>query len=79
MPGYNKSFELTPDDLELIETALRETQRKLSDKVIGGDGGAVANTDCPISVQLRETHELLGRLHNQKKFYRPKSGAYVSG
>ena len=27
----------------------------------------------------RETEELLGRLHDQKVFYRPKSSVYVGG
>lgn len=76
MPAYNKTFELTPDDLDLIESSLLEKQRKLSSQVVGNKA---ANDDCPASEQLREMHELLGRLHNQKKFYRPKSGAYVSG
>ena len=60
MPKYNKTFELSPDDMELIEGALL--------KVAAND-----NAVCPTSVQ-----DLLGRLHNQKIFYRPK-GVYVSG
>lgn len=29
--------------------------------------------------QTREVRELLGRLHNQKNWYRPGKGVYVSG
>lgn len=76
MPAYNKTFELTPDDLDLIETSLRDKQRKLSGQIASGEG---VIDDCPATEQLRETHELLGRLHNQKKFFRPKSGAYIGG
>jgi len=28
---------------------------------------------------MRGTHDLLGKLHNQKVFYRPRRKAYVSG
>lgn len=27
----------------------------------------------------REIQELLGRLHNQKRWYRPKNSSYISG
>jgi hypothetical protein len=59
MPKYNKSFDLTPYDVDLIETALRKAKRE---------------TD----IDTREVSELLGRLHNQKVFYRPP-GTYVGG
>lgn len=67
MPAYNKTFDLTPDELELIESALRDKQRQLS-----------ANMNQPCET-LKDTHELLGRLHNQKNFYRPKQQAYIGG
>lgn len=61
MPKPNNRFELSVDDIERIETALRARQ-----------------TETPEQTEQREINELLGRLHNQKTFYRPK-GAYVSG
>ena len=51
----NTKFELSVDDLDLIETALMHLE------------------------QTKEVRELLGRLHNQKNWYRPKKGVYVSG
>lgn len=60
VPKYNTQFELSLDDMELIEQALLKAQSN-------------DNAPCPKSV-----NDLLGRLHNQKVFYRPK-GAYVSG
>lgn len=81
--GYNKTFELSIDDLELIETALRDKQRALSAIKLG-----VADGDAPLAPTsasgdldetLRDTHDLLGRLHNQKNFFRPKAGAYIGG
>ncbi len=60
MPKYNTTFELSLQDMDLIEEALKKV-------------AANENEMCPNSVQ-----DLLGRLHNQKVFYRPK-GVYVSG
>ena len=68
MPAYNKTFDLTPDELELIGSALRDKQRRLS-----------ANMNAEPCETLKGTHELLGRLHNQKNFYRPKTQAYIGG
>lgn len=59
MAKYNKTFELSIEDLELIEGALL--------KVAANDNETNPNVQ-----------DLLGRLHNQKVFYRPK-GVYVSG
>ncbi|MEL6619420.1 MAG: hypothetical protein AAFP16_11125 [Pseudomonadota bacterium] len=70
MPKYNKTFELSVEDLDLIEDALRaskmtHTQAEL--KV------------SPTTEKARRIHDLLGRLHNQKTFFRPAKGTYVSG
>lgn len=59
MPKYNKSFDLTLEDIEMIEDALRRTKRDAD-------------------VDARKVSDLLGRLHNQKIFYRPE-GTYVGG
>lgn len=76
MPKYNRNFDLTLSDIDMIEAALgvvkrglslgREETRALLPKVKGED-------------PLREIDDLLGRLHNQKIFYRPKDTPYVSG
>ena len=63
MPGYNTKFELNVEDLELIESALRKA-------------GGVANDNA---LDATAVQDLLGRLHNQKVFYRPRSGVYVGG
>ncbi len=66
MPKPNTQFDLSVDDLDLIETALRQHK-----------AGIVK--DCAgTSDDARNVHELLGRLHNQKVFYRPKD-AYIGG
>lgn len=63
MAKYNTTFNLDLQDMDLIEKALRSATSL-------DDGRGV----CP-----QAANDLLGRLHDQKVFYRPKSGVYVSG
>ena len=70
MPKYNTNFELSVSDLDLIEDALRRT--KLAQTQADLKAG---NSDS----DARQIHELLGKLHNQKTFYRPAKGTYVGG
>jgi len=73
MPGYNPNIEISVEDMDLIEDALRHAKRRLS--MPGG-----ADADAPISGRtVREIDELLGRLHNQKVFFRPRKTPYVGG
>lgn len=64
MPKYNTQFELSVDDLDLIEEALRAARQAKADAK---------------AAKARKIHDLLGRLHNQKTFFRPANGTYVSG
>ncbi|QFT81517.1 hypothetical protein FIU89_12910 [Roseovarius sp. THAF27] len=61
MARYNDTFELSVEDMDLIESALHSSK---------------VNQPEPVT---RRIHDLLGRLHNQKVFYRPKSAPYVGG
>jgi len=70
VPKYNKTFELSVEDLDLIEDALRASKNA----AINDDLAAKAAND-----NVRQIHDLLGRLHNQKTFYRPSKGTYVGG
>ena len=72
MTKYNRTFELSVEDMELIEDALRRTKRDLSDKV-------VQETASDADETVRDIHDLLGRIHNQKVFYRPRKRTYISG
>lgn len=74
MPAYNTSFELSVEDLELIEDALRKSKLSLTQARLKANG-----TEMPEDEDARQIHELLGRLHNQKQFYRPRNGAFISG
>lgn len=80
MPKYNSRFELSVDDVELIEEALRNSKRALSAQMIAPPEEGNVNVDevDPDST-VRKIHDLLGRLHNQKVFYRPARQTYVSG
>ena len=73
--SYTRNFELDTTELELVESALRcELQRVQG---IGEDQGAAAsNKTEDKAVALTE---LLGSLHNQKNWFRPKKKIYISG
>lgn len=77
MPDYNSSFELSVEDMDLIESSLRRTKSELSARAIAPE--VMANADEAPEAVLRKIHDLLGRLHNQKVFYRPRSGGYIGG
>ncbi|SHG96019.1 hypothetical protein [Marivita hallyeonensis] len=81
MPGYNTKFDLTVEDMELIEDALRSTKRTLNTSVFeqAADPLKPCEKTRDVDVSMKRINDLLGRLHNQKNFYRPKAGAYVSG
>ena len=63
MPKYTTRFDLGLADLDLIETALR----------------SVVSDDDRAPVDAHAVHDLLGRLHQQKVFYRPENEVYISG
>ncbi|QGX97843.1 hypothetical protein EI983_05960 [Roseovarius faecimaris] len=79
MPKYNDKFELSVADVDLIEEALRQTKRSLAVRAIDATDADVTPRDTDQDDTVRQIHDLLGRLHNQKVFYRPQSGAYIGG
>ena len=61
MPQFNTKFELSVEDMDLIEGALLKSRKDVEcNKTVGA------------------LHDLLGRLQNQKVFYRPQQG-YLGG
>jgi hypothetical protein len=68
---YNDRFEIGLEEMDLIEDALRDRVKSLSD--VRDDRARLENDR-----KLRSVKSLLGRLHNQKVFYRPKQG-YIGG
>lgn len=81
MPTYNRSFDLTIADIDLIEESLRARGRELSKMrlALGGENPADMESVRVIEQDQRKGEELLGRLHDQKIFYRPDADTYVSG
>ncbi|MFO7759162.1 MAG: hypothetical protein R6V26_11930 [Roseovarius sp.] len=77
MPGYNSKFDLSISDIDLIEAALQQKRADLSARVVTDDGKVDKTSEADTT--LRHIHDLLGRLHNQKVFYRPRRGAYIGG
>lgn len=80
----NTQFDLSVRDIELIETALQKQMRTLNVR----KETHIQSTIKPvwelesvreIDAELKEIHQLLGRLYNQKNFYRPKNKIYVGG
>lgn len=75
MPQYNEMFELSVDDIYLIEMALQRTHSALSQEHLKQSDESTGDRQ----ETMRQIRALLGRLHNQKIFYRPKDSVYVSG
>jgi len=81
MPSYNRTFELTISDIDLIEEAMRARGRELCNmrRALTEENPAHLDSIRVIEADMRAGEDLLGRLHDQKIFYRPKQGVYVSG
>ena len=81
MPRFNKSFDLSIHDVDLIEEALRARSRELCRmrRALSDENPADMQSVSVIEADQRENEELLGRLHNQKVFYRPLGQTYVGG
>lgn len=79
----NENFKLNVNDIDLIENALNYQIGRLAERrrthvestiVPEGELESVKEIDAEITV----IRELLGRIHNQKVWYRPKHG-FVGG
>lgn len=66
--GYNPSFRINPEQLELIEEALRAEMGRLANPA-----QMRWSNDCEHQQTARKINELLGHLHNQKRWYEPKT------
>ena len=68
----------TIEDIDLIEAALHVTKRDLSMDALNGTQAMLPADATEDS--LRKIDDLLGRLHNQKNWFRPKTGhSYIGG
>ena len=73
--AYTRKFELDTTELELVENALRlELNKAQSFQEECRDTLKESKSDKAAALL-----DLLGSLHNQKNWYRPKNGTYISG
>ena len=85
MSKPNTVFNLGLRDIDLIEDALNSVIARRSSTMNMLVESTIKNTsEMPVYQEIRqevsELRDLLGRLHNQKNWYRPKNEAvYVSG
>ena len=85
MSKPNTEFNLGLRDIDLIEDALNLVIARRSSAMSLLSEDTVENTTDigayrEIKQEVAELRELLGRLHNQKNWYRPQTkAAYVSG
>ena len=72
----SKSVELELDlvDLDLVEKGLRYRLRMLSKEARNPNCKSLGNTQEILKIQ-----SVLGQLHDQKVWYRPKQTTYLSG
>lgn len=68
----NTNFELSVRDIEVIEQALRAKAGRRGLAIAEGE------TSERLREEMREIQNLLGRIHSQKNFFRPKNN-YVGG
>ena len=85
MSKPNTEFNLGLRDIDLIEDALNSVIARRSSAMSEiADSNVENTTDISsyreIRQEVADLRDLLGRLHNQKNWYRPQSQAtYVSG
>jgi hypothetical protein len=65
MPKYNDTFKLNLKDIELIEQALHRQIHTLANAGLDAGGENTPEADG----KIREYHQVLGKLHNQKIWY----------
>lgn len=63
----NKNFELGVEDIEIIENALNNKIQNLS------------ISDVDNTEEIKKITTLLGNIHNQKVWFKPKNQVYISG
>ena len=81
MPTFNRSFDLSISEIDLIEESLRARGRELSNMrlALSDDNPDHLESIKEIDDEARDGEALLGKLHDQKIFYRPQEDVYVGG
>ena len=75
------TFNLDVKDLELIEGALHSVIAKRSNDLCTASDAQRSEADrASVEAEMGQMRDLLGRLHNQKNWFRPKTGhSYIGG
>lgn len=73
---YASSFKVNLQEMTIIEKALNHTLSTCLDELHAMPHGDKAEM---LKSNIREVNDLLGSLHNQKNWFRPKSSVYISG
>jgi len=73
---YNNEFKLGLKDIDIIEATLIYRLKRLTAR---RDKVKKDSSIHRIDQEVVNIYDLLGRLHNQKEWYRPKDEVYVSG
>ena len=68
----NTEFKLSIRDIEIIEDALRAKAGRRGMRIMQGEDADL------LHAEMIEIQDLMGRIHNQKNWYRPRKG-YVGG
>lgn len=81
-PNFN--FELSVKDVETIERCLNREMNRLSQQKLTHIESTIVPENQLDSVKnidadIKHIHRLLGKLYNQKNWYRPSKKVYVSG
>lgn len=74
MTKPNFRFDLSLEDIDLIESCLSDQIRVLSER-----RWTHPNEHSEIDSRIKDIQELLGKIHNQKIWYRPRKKTYVGG
>tara|TARA_B100001094_G_scaffold240491_1_gene236143 strand:+ start:173 stop:397 length:225 start_codon:yes stop_codon:yes gene_type:complete len=74
MAKPNNNFQLSVTDIEIIEQALTAKAGRRGMRIMEGDGDVKQ-----LAQEATQIRNLLGRLHDQKNWFRPNNGIYVSG
>lgn len=82
--GYNEFFSLDIKDIEIIENALQHKLGRLCDNRLMLIQSTIKHESELDSVKeidndIKEINAVLGKLHNQKIWYRPRKTTYIGG
>ena len=84
MTTPNTNFELGVEDIDIIENALQKELKQLAEHRLSYTQSTIKleheiDSVKQIDNEVRDIRDLLGRLHNQKVWYRPKQQIYIGG